>query len=602
MRAPLCSLFAALALAVPATAQFGDAWLTYTDETGARLPGGPLSVSAPDTEVDMAWGDLDQDGFTDLVVVRKEPFSTLGGRTNLLLMNEGGVLVDRSAQLATDADVAGDQGFLTATNDRDVALADVDGDGWLDVVTATTLGFSTPKVVGHPRVYRNLGEDGAGTWLGLRYEESRIPRLHSYISGFPSNPNFTSVSVADVDGDGFVDLYFADQDSIGEGLPTPLPVQDVNDRLLINDGNGYFTDQSVLRMTSEMLESFFGTSAVLADLNGDGLVDVLKNSALSAPSFVSASYQDPSNPGTFHVFDAFHFNDPYHVNAGDLNGDGRLDVVVTDDFDDTMRINTGTDVFGRVIWSPSRLFDFLAGGDDTLGSNSLIVDLDGDGWNEVLVCDVDVHTPGYDRRLHVYHNRTTVVGTTEVLLREEREDATEAGWIGAPGLYVDDLRATHDVAVFDLENDGDLDLVVARKDGALVFTAGPAAPSCGLAAYGEAAGGANVLTMTGAGSPQPGAAIALTTTGFQGAVGVHAVSPGEAAAPLLGGTLLVDANSLYTPLVVLPVQAGQTTWNLALPPNPALVGAVGYAQAAGLDGLMPAGWALSNGVRITVCP
>ncbi|MCH7890985.1 MAG: FAD-dependent oxidoreductase, partial [Gemmatimonadetes bacterium] len=63
----------------------------------------------------------------DLVVVRKEPFSTIGKRTNVLLMNEGGVLKDRTRELASASDVAGDSGFLTPTNDRDVVLATGDG-------------------------------------------------------------------------------------------------------------------------------------------------------------------------------------------------------------------------------------------------------------------------------------------------------------------------------------------------------------------------------------------------------------------------------------------------------------------------------------------
>ena len=86
----------------------------------------------------MAWGDLNKDGWIDLVIVRKQPFTTGVGYPNTLLMNEGGQLVDRSAAYASASDVPGDSGFLTATNDRDVVIADVDNDGWLDVITATT--------------------------------------------------------------------------------------------------------------------------------------------------------------------------------------------------------------------------------------------------------------------------------------------------------------------------------------------------------------------------------------------------------------------------------------------------------------------------------
>ena len=95
------SLFA---LSAPALAQFNDPWVGFSDQSAARLPGG--SVSSFSDEADLAWADLDQDGFTDLVVARKMPFSTAGRRTNVLLMNEGGVLVDRTALFAHASDLA----------------------------------------------------------------------------------------------------------------------------------------------------------------------------------------------------------------------------------------------------------------------------------------------------------------------------------------------------------------------------------------------------------------------------------------------------------------------------------------------------------------
>lgn len=598
-------VFAALGVVLSSgtsAAQFNNQWLSFKDETAIRLPGGALSISNPSTEVDLDWADLDQDGFTDLVVVRKEPFSTLGLRTNVLLMNEGGVLVDRTAMFAAATDVVGDTGFMTPTNDRDVQIADVDNDGWLDVITATALSDGLTKAVGHPRVYINLGNDGAGNWLGLRYEESRIPQLLAFGTGLPENPMFCAVATGDVTGDGFVDLYFCDYDSVGVSGPPQEAAKDLNDRLLINDGNGFFTDQSQLRMTAPMLLSAFGTSAQIADFNGDGHNDVLKDTALTAPSHVAIAYNNPGNPGVFNIFDPFHFEAPYHTSAGDLNNDGRIDVVISDDNADRMRINTGNDAFGRVIWSPAKSFEFLVGGDDTFASNNLVVDLDGDGWNEVLIADIDVHFPGYDRRMHIYHNLTTTVGTADVVLREEREGAASSGWVGAVGLRPGNLNATHDFAVLDLENDGDMDLIIARKDGTQVYTNGASAPSCGFTVYGTAVGGANVLAMSGAGPLQGGTVATLTTTGFAAAKGFHVLSLNQDLSPFAGGTLLVDVNAQFIPMVALNVTGGATTWNLPLPNNPAFIGQSAYTQAAGLDGAQPGGWAFSNGVKLTVCP
>ena len=83
------------------------------------------AAATDQAEKDYAWGDLDRDGDIDLVVVRKQPWTTTGRRANMLLMNENGVLTDRTAEYASASDVVGDQGFLTPTNDRDVVIADV---------------------------------------------------------------------------------------------------------------------------------------------------------------------------------------------------------------------------------------------------------------------------------------------------------------------------------------------------------------------------------------------------------------------------------------------------------------------------------------------
>src|SRR5262249_30696284 len=149
---------------------------------------------------------------------------------------------DRSAQYASDSDVPGDQGFLTPTNDRDVVIVDVNHDGWPDVVTATTMSDGLPKAISHPRVYINKGSVN-GVWRGLRYEQARIPLM-------VPTPMFCAVSAGDVDNDGDQDLYFADYGQL-------------DDKLLLNDGNGYFVDSGTNNMSSLMLLSGFATSSAI---------------------------------------------------------------------------------------------------------------------------------------------------------------------------------------------------------------------------------------------------------------------------------------------------------------------------------------------------
>ena len=595
--------FAGLLLAgfsASATAQFNNQWVEFAQDQ-SKLGVSATAVSNNNNEVDFAWGDVDADGDIDLAVVRKQPFTNAGKRTNILLMNEGGVLQDRTGIYASDSDVPGDNGFQTATNDRDVLLVDLTGNGRLDMVTATTLSDGDPKHIGHPRVYVNQGGVGAG-WNGFIHEDARIPQMFT-AGGLAVNPRFCSVAAGDVTGDGSLDLYFGDYDSSGAGGVGQPGNLDLNDRLLINNGSGFFTDESFTRMTSTMLKSAFGMAVEIDDFNLDGVNDVMKDTALMSPQYVAISYNNPSNEGFFNVFHSFHTNAPYHIDTGDLNNDGRPDVVVADDFSDRYRYNLGTEgpPFFRAIWGSSKTFQFLAGGDDGFGSNNLIVDLDGDGWKDVIICDVDVDIGGCSRRVHIYHNPGGAVGS-QITLREERQQSGGNGWLGAVGLQQNDLTGGHDVAVFDLDGDSDLDMVLGRCNGTFVWLnqAGGPPPVCGNVKYGEGLGGANIADLDSASNPVQGTTITLDITGFNGnGTATLIISANQENQSFLGGTLLMD---FQNPFATIPVgiSGGSGSTNIAIPNG--FAGLTGFGQAAMPDGSQSQGWAFSNGLAITVCP
>ncbi|MEM7311081.1 MAG: VCBS repeat-containing protein [Planctomycetota bacterium] len=463
--------FALFTFASAASAQLDDRWLKL--ERAPDAISGTGQVSDADNETDLAWGDLNGDGATDLIVVRKEPFITTGGRTNLLLLAEEGTLVNRTAALASRSDVEDDHGFLTPTNDRDVLLADLDGDGWLDVATAVDQSPGAPKHISHPRVYRNSGRKDDGPWLGIAHEDARFPALVHLDSGEPIVPHFTCVSAGDVDADGDVDLYFGDYDvsAPAEGQQKPsmeTPEQDGDDRLMLNDGKGFFADGSKDAVSREILASNFCNVTHLVDLNMDDKVDLLKQSSYQRPSLVYVAFNDPDEPGSFQTRVTAYEGKPYFISTGDLNNDGRLDMVVSDNGLDRHIYNLPGEE-GSMTWSEPQPFEFLHGQDDKFAGNSLIVDLDGDGWRDVIVTDVDPEIPTYDRRTHIYHNRGGTEGGTDIVLREEREKAADEGWIGAVGLSAADLQATHDAAVFDLNGDGKLDLILSRLAGLEVW-------------------------------------------------------------------------------------------------------------------------------------
>jgi len=353
-------------------------------------------------------------------------------------MNENGVLTDRTTEYATNTDVSGDQGFLTPTNDRDIILHDLDLDGWLDMITVTTLTDNSTKELSHPRIYMNLGEND-GIWQGFRYENARIPQMHD-----TAGPRFCSLAVGDVSGDGFPDLYFGDYDSGG------TQIFDYNNRLLINDGNAFFSDESTNRMTGEMLESAFGAASNIVDMNGDGVLDVVKQTSLNAPQHVAITYNSTSSEGYFDGYDIIDQQAPYFVTVGDLNGDGRMDLVVVDDGSDTYYLNAGNGGDGFANFDSYTLEN-----SDGFGGNAIIRDLNNDGHQDVIVTDVDVDISGCSRTTHIYRN---LGNTPNISLSEQ-----------SVGISANELTGVHDVAVFDINGDGWLDLVMGRCNSTEVW-------------------------------------------------------------------------------------------------------------------------------------
>jgi len=450
------ALAAAAMLSPSALAQFDNNWVNFTPGTGRIKDSNGVDagyILTDPQEKDYAAADLNQDGWVDLVVMRKQPFTTGGSYPNYLLMNEGGILVDRSAQYASDTDVPGDLGFLTATNDRDVAIADVNLDGWLDVITCTTMGDGLPHAIKDPRVYINKGAI-AGVWQGLKFEVARIP-------SFTPAPHFCGVAAGDVDGDGAPDLYFADYGNL-------------SDKLLINDGNGFFTDSLTTRLSASMLDAAFADAASIVDMTGDGLNDIVRSSGvtgLGAGPMASVATNDPTNPGFFPttLYQAdVGAGATYHEDVGDLNQDGRPDMITSDDGADAYRFNTGTDAQGRPIWGTMRFYTYVTGNDDGFAGTCHIVDLDNDGWPDTIHADVDVDIGGCARRAHIFHNLGGTPGGA-ITLKEEAGSVANGSWRGVQGMAATDLTGTYDVGLLDLDRDGDTDMVFGRCSGTFVW-------------------------------------------------------------------------------------------------------------------------------------
>jgi len=544
---PHVAPLAALALlATPALAQ--SSWVDWTDETSTRLQ--LASVPLNDTqEKDITRADLDGDGDMDVVVVRKVPFSTPGAMPNVLLMNEGGVLVERTAALAPD---------LADDDDaRDVLAFDADGDGWLDLVTATT--FSDD-----PRLHINQGLDAQGEWLGL---EGRF----GWNDGFPVGPKFCAVYDGDVDNDGDLDLYFSDYNN------------SLEDRLLINDGDGFFTDETAARFPSGINDSVFGTGSFLCDFNLDGWVDILKVSG----SFEPMKLLINGGGGVFTQSQTLPSTTVYMARAADFDNDGRTDIYTVSDGQDYVLYNTATNADGTI--STLKVNNANSNKTGGFGGNVHEADLDRDGFLDVGVADVDVDIPGCSREFAALRNRLPQAnGMTDP------NNPADAPW---------NQNGTHDFAFLDLDGDGFEDLFLAHCNGYRVFMMEPFAVA---ASFGEGCAGSNGVPRAGSagGPPTPGNGGFTVTLrdALPGASPRLLLSLAPGAFTVAGCQILVDLPALLTLTGPDVDPTGGSALALPIPNDPVLEGVRVFAQWAIPDpaGPIGSGWALSDALDVYV--
>ncbi len=454
-RISVAGVIAAIVLPFPSRAE--TPWADFADETAARLvlnsdtpqtPGMPDDLPIGDNwKVDIAWGDVNHDGLDDCVLVYAPTSPDRGTHRNWLFINESGVLVDRTAEWASESDVLDDEGFLTPTSDSDVVIVDVNGDGWNDIITVVTRGGTLDGEIGlkhdsHPRIYINQQDDERG-WQGFVYDDvDRVPTL-------PAEPRFSEAAVGDVDNDGDVDLFFVDQE---QGGARPV---DVNDRLWINDGNGYFSDESEERLQPTMIESTFAPTAVIADINGDGHNDIVKGEVSQHPTSIEIYFNNLGNEaaadGFFNVAQSVGSAGAYDLSVADLNNDQIGDLVATFETFNRFYLNAGVAPY---FTSPS-LFD---GDQSRFVGHNVVADFNGDGWRDVFICSAQLDPTICEERGQMYRNSGGEVG-----------GAIELAYDGDVGIALEAYMGTYDVATPDIDADGRPDLIIGSCNGTWVY-------------------------------------------------------------------------------------------------------------------------------------
>ena len=168
--------------------------------------------------------DLNLDGAMDLIIGNQGQ--------NVVLINDGdGNFADETAiRLPPN----------TATT-QDIDLADVDQDGDLDIIEANET---------NNRILINDGQ-------GIFQDETSVR--------FPNvNDQTREVDLGDIDKDGDLDIFFANVDFGGIGDP--------QNRLLLNNGNGRFTEATETALPAS---NFRTVDADFVDLDQDGYLDII---------------------------------------------------------------------------------------------------------------------------------------------------------------------------------------------------------------------------------------------------------------------------------------------------------------------------------------
>ena len=386
--------------------------------------------------------DYDRDGRLDvyLATTRDLPLDAPSpSKGNRLYRNLGGARFED----VTDAALVGARGFT-----HGVAAADFDGDGWPDLYLAN---------LGPDALFLNNGD---GTF-----------RPAPVAAGIADSEWSSAAAPLDFDGDGHLDLYVSNYArwSIDDPRPfcgdsarplrmycAPKTMPAAPHRLLRNRGDGTFADATagagILRTDGR------GMGVVAADLDGDGAVDLfVANDA--CPNFVffnrgDGTFEDVGAASGAAANEAGFYQAGMGVDAEDVNGDGRPDLFVTTyrgEFD-TLYRNLDGRTFQDVSASAGIARDSLP----DVGWGCALADFDGDGRADLFVANGHVD------------NNLVALGIDDVDQPEHSKLWRNVGGrfqrVAHPGSFFDGLHVARGAAFGDLDNDGDIDIVVSILD------------------------------------------------------------------------------------------------------------------------------------------
>jgi hypothetical protein len=287
-----------------------------------------LTINTEGLNTSLAVGDIDADGKLDIVEVNYDSNSDVKIYLNTTTAGDAISFADPT-NLITGASQ------YTLQN---VAISDLDGDGKEDIAVVNNAG--------NVLLYRNTGSVGTVSF------ETKVE--------FAAGTGPQGIMIGDIDSDGLPDLAITNADGGGTSIRVLRNISTSGTLSFENSGN-FITGSSPYDLA-------------LGDLDGDGKLDIATANYSSKDVSVLLN---TSTSGTVSFADKTDFaigESALKIAIGDLNGDGKLDVVVTQSGAVVFILTNTTTTAGTVTFDPKT--DIASTGTSL---QAMIVDIDGDG-------------------------------------------------------------------------------------------------------------------------------------------------------------------------------------------------------------------------------
>ncbi len=378
-----------------------------------------------------AWIDYDQDGFLDLYLINGAHAEGLSAEdepldykpTNELYRNLG----NGGFQKVTRKAKVGHEGYGMG-----VTVGDFNNDGYPDIYISNY----GPNVL-----YRN---NGNGTFTDITDK-----------AGVAGNECSVGAVWIDYNNDSRLDLYVGNYIAFDpeynyyyapDGFPGPMAYDGQPDRLYHNLGNGEFEDVTEQMGVYDPEGRAMGVGA--ADYNNDGWIDIY----VANDHMVNYLYQNQQGKGfrEVGVESGTAFNQVGEatismcVDFADYNGDGLLDLFVSDDGYCSLFANQGGGVFSEMSYSAG----IASASGQHVGWATAFIDYDNDG-------DLDIFKVNGELK-HLYGH--------EDQLFENTGDGTFEDVSVERGVHFQQERVSRGAAFGDYDNDGDIDVYIVNLE------------------------------------------------------------------------------------------------------------------------------------------